>query len=333
MNRVLVVIACIVAPFAAMASPSPYRPLSVTPSGEQVFGFSESPDAPRFQTIAHGGPIDPKASGVQRYYKLLPAKDESRWRRRINGALASINCGLGVPEITAHFVRGASGRIRMFSSWHGIAPSVDTRGNLAKICKVRLGPTTTSLTNCSLVNLQRGSALAPSEIGPEFIRHHDNRNFSAAFQVSQSDWASFELACDGTPAGVSQADLIENSAIPACGHGPADVAATVKGLPAARFVSVGIIASQRVYSDRGSWDENLSTRYNACLFSNYTDFGMSGGFLAARLGEGVCSVCTINTQSYRMQAADAAGTPSMDTLSERELIGNYQNSGAHYPSF
>lgn len=335
-RNVAALLAVLVMGGSGAAAPGPVR-------GEIVSSFRSGEARPLVRAL-HGEPINPNACGVLRYYTPIPANGGTGWMRKVSDALVSIDCGDGYPR-AAHIARGRSGAVRVFTSWHGAAAFTNPqRSSVSSLCQLRFGASEAVMSNCKLANPVSGTTEDPLEMYRRYQEHVEQQDWNERFAIARSDWASFEVRCDASREGQAQRALIEQAAIPTCGaygsaRGPSLSDAT-------RFVTAGVIGDQcanglrrRVISDNGNLDSAMSRKYNACVFSNYTDVGMSGGMLAAVTNDGaVCAVCVINSEMPGTVGWGAAGRvvdgiPDMSSRSEYYLLVEGQNSGTVHPTF
>jgi len=302
-----------------------------TPAACEQLASSEA----RLTLASHGRPIDPSQCGVRRYYTEFAANGGTGWQRAVNNALVTIDCGDGNPR-SAHLVRGSSGAVRVFTSWHGIYNVMSLqRQEMSATCRVVMANQT--LSSCTLRFAGSGTQENATALYQRYRYHHERNEFAEAFRVAASDYASFALQCSADTEGQRQLAQFNSAALPSCGT----TAAALPGLPNASggYVSAGVIRDEcsagrarRVMSRTGAWDAVLSARYNACLFSNYTDVGMSGGMLAAVTGpNSACAVCIINSEVPG--AVSRGGVPDMSANSHNFILGEAQNSGAFHPAF
>lgn len=263
-----------------------------------------------------GGAINPDAVGVARYYDMLPTQGGAAWERQLNDALVKISCGDGASR-SAHLVRGADGGVRVFTTWHSVANVVNRAGDaLSRECRIKFGAQERTISACRLVDLQAGARENPERMYRRYYEHYIRGETAQMFSTPRSDWASLGLTCTD---GAAMA-MLSNAALPVLGHDARAIDVAISQTQA-RFVTVGALnqtygAEPRVYSARigvnefGAFDRAQSAQYGACVYSNYAERGMSGGFLAAVLGAGtpnerVALICVITSEQPHAGQAEA----------------------------
>jgi hypothetical protein len=201
-----------------------------------------------------------------------------------------------------------------------------------------------------------------------YYEQYQRGDYAGMFATTRVDWTRFDVACRDSPVGRAERAAIEAAALPVLGRSFDEVETALAGARDVRFVSVGAITlgqnnEPRVYSavvapsQPGALDASRSRAHEACVFSNYADVGMSGGFLAAILDQGtpqerVGLVCVINSQpppagrafsrkvdagfrsenaAVSSRAALAGETAALDP-DTRMMRNEIRNFGAFYPA-
>lgn len=293
----------------------------------------------------HGDPIRPEARGVERHYDLLSAGGEL-WRARLDAALIKIDCGTGNAR-SAHLAREADGGVRVYTTWHGVAGLISPRtSELSQTCRIRFGRDEDMLQACRLVDLDAPTREQPARMYRRYYDQFRAGDYAAMFETTRQDWARFSISCAG---GRGEADYarLQRAALPILGRTLENVEAAI-GQARVQYVAVGAITlgdareprvmSATIADDQvGRLDLARSSAHQACVFSNYADVGMSGGFLAAIINPGEPSeqiglVCVINSQPPpRARSGPLSGVPQ-DDPDARMMHVDVRNFGAFYPA-
>jgi hypothetical protein len=293
----------------------------------------------------HGDPINPGASGVAQHYGLLGSSREP-WAQRLNNALVKIDCGTGNSR-SAHLAREADGRVRIYTTWHGVAGLVSPGSQqIASTCRILFGPEETSLRSCRMDNMLTPTRENPVRMYRRYYEQFQRGEFDAMFETTRVDWTRFDISCSGDARGATERALLEGAALPVLGRSVSEIEAAI-GQSNVQFVSVGAITlghnnEPRVFSAivapamPGGLDEQRTRAHDACVFSNYADVGMSGGFLAAVINAGtpqehIGLICVINSQPPPSARRGALFGATLDP-DARMMHVEVRNFGAFYPA-
>ena len=292
----------------------------------------------------HGEPIDADAHGAARHYGLLNESDE-HWARRLNNALVKIDCGDNARS--AHLARESDGTVRIYTTWHGVAPLMRaSTQQLPRTCRMRFGPDERRLNACRLANLQSNTREDPVDMYRRYYNNFLSGDYAAMFETTRRDWARFEIDCDNSESGAEERAMLEAAALPILARSLGDID-SLEDQQSLRFVAVGALTlghnnEPRVFSANiandapGMLDRTRSRAHNACIFSNYADVGMSGGFLAAIIDEGgpderIALVCIINAQPPPNERRGQLSGDRIDP-DARMMHVDVRNFGAFYPA-
>ena len=319
------------------------RPVARKAGALAAFIFTLVQAGPAF--ALHGEAINPNASGVARHYGLL---DEARepWARRLDNALVKIDCNTGNAR-SAHLAREADGQVRIYTTWHGTAALVNTGAQqVSSSCRILFGSEEETLRTCRLQNLLTPTREDPVRMYRRYYEQFQSGDYAGMFETTRVDWTRFDVICGDSALGRFEQAQLDAAALPVLGRSLAEIETALTGRDV-RFVSVGAITlghnnEPRVYSatvaqqEPGALDTTRSRAHDACVFSNYADVGMSGGFLAAIIDQGTAQeriglVCVINSQPPPSARRGALFGATLDP-DARMMHVEVRNFGAFYPA-